>query len=49
MAQARKEGRDGIDKWTNNGHGMTIAKKTISQAQADAINKSIAEKRKRAK
>ena len=49
MAQAKKEGRDGVDRWTSNGHGITIAKRTITQAQADAINKSIAEKRKRAK
>ena len=49
MAQAKKEGRKGIDRWTNNGYGMTFGKPVISKAQAAAIDKAVDEKRKKKK
>ena len=38
------EGRDGIDRWTNNGYGITFGEPIISKAEAEAIEKAADER-----
>ncbi len=49
MAQAKKEGKKGIDRWTNNGYGMTVGKSPVTKAQAQAIEKAMDAKNRKAK
>ena len=39
MAKAKQTGKDGVDRWTNNGKGLVNIKPAISKAQAQAIAK----------
>ena len=41
MAQAKKTGKLGIDRWTNNGHGIT-AETPLTKKQVAALNAEIA-------
>lgn len=47
MAKARKEGRDGIDRWTNNGYGLSVGKKALTKKQAQAIEKAASNRKKK--
>lgn len=38
MAKAKATGKDGIDRWTNNGKGLIKVKPPITKAQAAKID-----------
>ena len=48
MSQAPKNGKKGIDAWTNNGYGLS-AKPAITKAQAEKINKAVEERQRKKK
>lgn len=45
MAKSKPTGKDGIDRWTNNGHGIK-AKPAISKEQAKKIDAEVDRKKK---
>lgn len=42
--KAKETGKDGIDRWTGNGYGMTFGKRNITPEQAKEIDKAAAKK-----
>lgn len=46
---APKRGPGGVDSWTNNGKGLVNVTPAISRAEAQRINKEVAERLKRRK
>lgn len=48
MSKAPRDGRKGIDAWTNNGYGIK-AKPAISKKQAEAINKAVEARQRKKK
>lgn len=49
MKRAKGTGKDGIDRWTNNGHGITVGKKPITKEQAAKIDAEVDKKQKKGK
>lgn len=45
MAKAKKTGKDGIDRWTNNGKGLVFGKPVITKKQASEIDRAVDKKK----